>query len=268
MPVPAPARKRRAAKRPKASAGQSADSYCLYGVHAVAAALAQRPQAMIRVALLPESGNRRVLELADKARGAGVPVAFQDQATLDVLAGGGLHQGIVAEVALPPERSERQLRQLDLAAASLPLLLVLDGVQDPHNLGACLRTADAAGAQGVIVPKDGAVGLTPVVCRVACGGAERVPLYRVTNLARTLVDLKEQGVWLVGTAAEATDDLYQLDLVRPLALVMGSEGSGLRRLTREHCDFLARLPMRGSVSSLNVSVSAGICLYEALRQRD
>jgi 23S rRNA (guanosine2251-2'-O)-methyltransferase len=146
-------------------------------------------------------------------------------------------------------------------------LLVLDGVQDPHNLGACLRSADAAGVDAVIVPKDKAAGLTPVVRKVACGAAENVPFFQVTNLARTLRDLQERGIWLIGAAGEAESSLYQADLRGPLALVMGAEEQGMRRLTREHCDVLVNIPMAGSVESLNVSVATGICLFEAVRQR-
>lgn len=148
-----------------------------------------------------------------------------------------------------------------------PLLLILDDVTDPHNLGACMRTADAAGVHAVIVPKDRSVSITETVRRVACGAAEKVPFVRVTNLARTMTQLKEAGIWLVGTADEARANLYGADLTGPLALVMGSEGSGLRRLTREHCDFLVSIPMAGSVESLNVSVATGVCLFEAVRQR-
>lgn len=148
-----------------------------------------------------------------------------------------------------------------------PFLLILDQVQDPHNLGACLRTADGAGAHAVVAPKDRSVGLTPVVRTVACGAAEHVPYVQVTNLARFMDELKNEGIWLVGTASEAEQSLYEADLTGPLGLVMGSEGSGLRRLTREHCDFVVALPLMGSVESLNVSVATGICLYEAVRQR-
>jgi 23S rRNA (guanosine2251-2'-O)-methyltransferase len=148
-----------------------------------------------------------------------------------------------------------------------PLILVLDGVTDPHNLGACLRTADAAGALAVIVPKDKSATLTPTVRKVACGAAEVIPLVAVTNLARTLEKLQQRGLWVVGTAGEAEQELYQQDLTGPTILIMGAEGKGMRRLTREHCDYLVRLPMAGSVSSLNVSVATGVCLFEALRQR-
>jgi len=148
-----------------------------------------------------------------------------------------------------------------------PFLLVLDGVQDPHNLGACLRSADAAGAHAVIAAKDRAVGLTDTVRRVACGAAEHIPFVVVTNLARTLTHLKEAGLWLVGTVDDARESLYDIDLTGPLALVMGAEGKGLRRLTHERCDFLVRIPMSGSVECLNVSVATGVCLFEAVRQR-
>lgn len=148
-----------------------------------------------------------------------------------------------------------------------PLLLILDGVQDPHNLGACLRSADAAGVHAVIAPKDRSVSLTRTVRMIACGAAEKVPFVRVTNLARTMKELQEAGVWLVGTAADSSRSLYDIDLSLPVAFVMGSEGRGLRRLTRERCDFLVSIPMAGSVESLNVSVASGICLFETLRQR-
>lgn len=166
----------------------------------------------------------------------------------------------------PPARSENDLTDL-IARVSTPLLLILDHVQDPHNLGACLRTADAAGAAAVIVPKDRSAPLSEVACHVARGAAEHIPFFRVTNLARTMRELKEQGVRLVGTADDAPDALYAVDLTGPLAIVMGAEGDGMRRLTRENCDALARIPMSGVVGCLNVSVAAGVCLFEAVRQR-
>ncbi|MEW5994585.1 MAG: 23S rRNA (guanosine(2251)-2'-O)-methyltransferase RlmB [Candidatus Zixiibacteriota bacterium] len=174
------------------------------------------------------------------------------------------HSSLSATV---PARSESDLLQLLDELKQPPFLLILDCVQDPHNLGACLRTADAAGVQAVIVPKDRSVGLTDVVRTVACGAAERIPFIAVTNLARTLNQLKERGVWLVGTADGAPQSLYEVDLKGPLALVMGAEGKGLRRLTRECCDFLVHIPMLGTVECLNVSVAAGVCLFEAVRQR-
>lgn len=185
---------------------------------------------------------------------------------LDEKAESTQHQGIVARVKAAKILAEHDLDEL-LAKTDLPFLLILDGVTDPHNLGACLRNADAAGVQGIIVPKDNSVGLTAVVSKVACGAAETVPLFQVTNLARTMRHLQEKGVWIVGTAGEADCELYQADLKGPLAIAMGAEGKGLRRLSRECCDTLVSIPMSGSVSSLNVSVATGICLFEAVRQR-
>jgi 23S rRNA (guanosine2251-2'-O)-methyltransferase len=187
---------------------------------------------------------------------------------LDRLAGGTGHQGIAAQVNAPAALGEKALDELLTALEEPPLLLVLDGVQDPHNLGACLRSADAAGAHAVIAPRDRAAGLTPVACKVASGAAESVPFIQVTNLARTLRHLRDGWqVRVVGTAGEAETLLYDADLTGPLALVMGSEEKGLRRLTREQCDLLVRLPMAGAVESLNVSVAAGVALFEAVRQR-
>ena len=183
------------------------------------------------------------------------------------MTGGARHQGAVARYRAPPPRSESELTALVEAAGRDALLLVLDGVTDPHNLGACLRSADAAGVTAVISPKDKAVGITPTVRTASAGAADRVPFFAVTNLARTLKSLKEQGVWLVGLAGDTSDDFYRVDLNGPVALVMGSEGEGMRRLTREACDFVARIPMRGSVESLNVSVATGVALFEVLRQR-
>ena len=191
----------------------------------------------------------------------------REELELDRMAAGGVHQGVVAEVAEAVAPGEGDLEDIVRAAGPGVLLLVLDGVQDPHNLGACLRTADAAGVHAVIAPRDRAAGLTAVARKVAAGAAEAVPFIQVTNLARTLGRLKELGLWIVGAAGQAEMDLYQADLKGPLVIVMGSEGAGLRRLTREACDFTVRLPMQGVVESLNVSVATGIVLYEALRQR-
>jgi 23S rRNA (guanosine2251-2'-O)-methyltransferase len=196
-----------------------------------------------------------------------VQVGAADDALLDKLAEGGRHQGVVAEVLPRASDPETQLEEALESAAGAPLLLVLDGVQDPHNLGACLRSADAAGVAAVIVPRDRAAGMTPVVRKVAAGAAETVPLVAVVNLARTLRQLKERGIWLVGTDDTADKGLYEADLKGPLALVMGSEGEGLRRLTRECCDLLVSIPMAGAVESLNVSVATGVALFEAVRQR-
>jgi 23S rRNA (guanosine2251-2'-O)-methyltransferase len=186
--------------------------------------------------------------------------------TLDEKAAGANHQGIMARVKPAKQLNEHDLDDI-IAQHESPLLLVLDGVTDPHNLGACLRNADAAGVAAVIVPKDRSANITATVSKVACGAAEMVPLVRVTNLARTMRTLQEQGIWFVGTAGEATHDIYQAKLTGPLAIVMGAEGDGMRRLTRETCDDLIKIPMAGTVSSLNVSVASGICLFEAVRQR-
>lgn len=211
--------------------------------------------------------DRRLAELAAAAREASVPVRQVQREALDQAAGGANHQGAIAWVRGSTARPGQDLDGLLATLKHPPLLLILDGVTDPHNLGACLRSADGAGADAVIAPKDKAAGLTPVAVKVASGAAESVPFVPVTNLARTLARLKDAGVWLVGTADNAEASLFEADLRGPMGLVLGGEGSGMRRLTREHCDLLVRLPMRGRVESLNVSVAAGVCLYEALRQR-
>jgi 23S rRNA (guanosine2251-2'-O)-methyltransferase len=185
---------------------------------------------------------------------------------LDKLTDNGVHQGVVADCKKAKAYSENDLKEL-LASTVKPFLLILDGVQDPHNLGACLRSADAAGVDAVIVPKDKSVGITPIVSKVACGAAETVPFIQVTNLARTMGILRDAGVWLYGAAAEAEKTLFTEKLTGPVGLVLGGEGQGLRRLTRENCDMLLNIPMDGSVSSLNVSVATGIFLFEVVRQR-
>lgn len=237
------------------------------GIHAVRVLLARNPQRVRRVLLAEGRDGRRLDEIRGLARAAGVTVADSDDETLQRLAGGVRHQGVVAELVVRASDPETQLEEALEAAGGAPLLLVLDGVQDPHNLGACLRTADAAGVAAVIVPRDRAVGLTPAVRKVAAGGAETVPLVPVVNLARTLRELKDRGIWLIGTADGADHGLYEADLTGPVALVMGSEGEGLRRLTRECCDQLVAIPMAGAVESLNVSVAAAVALFEAVRQR-
>jgi len=238
-----------------------------YGIHAVRVLLTRHPQRVRRVLLAGGRDAGRVAEIRALALGAGVQVASADDAQLAKLAEGERHQGVVAEVVPRAGDPETQLEEALEAAGTAPLLLVLDGVQDPHNLGACLRSADAAGVAAVIVPRDRAAGLTPVVRKVAAGAAETVPLVSVVNLARTLRDLKARGIWLVGTDDAADKSLYEADLKGPLALVMGSEGEGMRRLTRECCDQLVSIPMAGAVESLNVSVATGVALFEAVRQR-
>lgn len=241
------------------------DKRLIYGLHAVAAALKRRPGQVHEVFLDVARKDPRVRRIADSARSAGVPVHGVDGARLAGFAAGGIHQGVVAFVDQPAPASsiEELLEDLDQP----PLLLVLDGVQDPHNLGACLRVADATGVHAIIVPKDRAVGLNPTVHKVASGAAESVPLIAVTNLARTINQLKDKGVWVAGAADSAAQSLFEARLTGPLAIVLGAEGEGMRRLTRESCDLLISIPMLGQVESLNVSVAAGVCLYEALRQR-
>jgi 23S rRNA (guanosine2251-2'-O)-methyltransferase len=238
-----------------------------YGIHAVRVLLTRHPQRVRRVLLAGGRDAGRLAEIRTLAQRSGVQVAAADEALLAKLAEGERHQGVVAELLPRAGDPETQLEEALEAAGTAPLLLVLDGVQDPHNLGACLRSADAAGVAAVIVPRDRAAGLTPVVRKVAAGAAETVPLVPVVNLARTLRDLKERGVWLVGTDDAADKTLFDADLKGPLALVMGSEGEGMRRLTRECCDQLVSIPMAGAVESLNVSVAAGVALFEAVRQR-
>lgn len=240
----------------------------VYGVHAVAALLAQRPGSIKKLLLARGAGNPQLDGLIEKTVAAGIAVQTLPRAELDAIIPGARHQGVFAVVrAVSYERSEKTLPEF-LAALSEPaLLLVLDGVQDPHNLGACLRTADAAGAHALIMPRDRAAGITPVVHKVACGALESVPVFAVTNLARTLRMLRDAGIWIYGASGDAGEALFSSDLQGPVALVLGSEGKGLRRLTREHCDHLLAIPMAGQVESLNVSVAAAVLLYEVRRQR-
>ena len=238
-----------------------------YGLHSVRMLIERHPERVRRVLLVGGRDAGRVAELRALASKAGVAVENADAAQLDRLAEGERHQGVVAELNPRSGDPETQLEQALEAAGTAPLLLVLDGVTDPHNLGACLRSADAAGVDAVIAPRDRAAGLTPVARKVAAGAAETLPFVQVVNLARTLRELKERGIWLVGTTGDADKSLYDLDLSGPTAIVMGSEGEGMRRLTRECCDELVRIPMAGAVESLNVSVATGVVLFEAVRQR-
>lgn len=243
----------------------------VYGVHSVEALLARSsaPETIRTLWIQQGDAERRLQELMTHAQTLGIPVEFMVREQLDAAANGGNHQGIIALCPPIEPASEQTLwwRLEDWTADQAPLFLVLDGVTDPHNLGACLRNADAAGAHGIIVPKDRSATLNATVRKVASGAAEAVPVYQVTNLARTLTTLQEKGVWVLGMAGEAKSMLYDVDLTGPCALVMGAEGKGMRRLTRERCDQWAKLPMAGEVSSLNVSVAAGITLFEAVRQR-
>jgi 23S rRNA (guanosine2251-2'-O)-methyltransferase len=239
----------------------------LFGIHSVDAALTHDPKNILELYIEADSQNARLKELSERARELGLKPHSRPREALDRMTGGARHQGAVARYQAPPPRGENELYTLVEKEEKNTLLLVLDGVTDPHNLGACLRSAEAAGVTAVIVPKDKAAGITPTVRRASSGAADRLAFFAVTNLARTLKALKDRGVWLVGLAGDVEQDFYALDLKGALAIVMGSEGEGMRRLTRESCDFLAHIPMRGSVESLNVSVATGVALFEALRQR-
>lgn len=239
------------------------------GWHAVDMALAARDGSLRRIWLEAKRSDKRAARLLEAASEQGVLVERVSRVVLERMVPHTHHQGVVAEYWGPLAGHEADLRALLEGSDAPAFLLVLDGIQDPHNLGACLRTAEAAGVQAVVTPKDRAVGLTPIVCKVASGAANRVPFFQVTNLARILGELQhEWGVWVVGAAEQADRLVYETDLRGPLALVLGSEASGLRTLTRKTCDYLVRIPMRGRVSSLNVSVAAGVLLFEALRQRN
>ncbi|ACH65782.1 23S rRNA (guanosine(2251)-2'-O)-methyltransferase RlmB [Aliivibrio fischeri] len=238
----------------------------IFGIHAAKAVLERDPARFIEVFVLKGRQDDRLLPILNELTQLGFKIQELPRKTLDDKAKGANHQGIIARVTPAKQLNEHDLDDI-VSQTDNPLLLVLDGVTDPHNLGACLRNADAAGVAAVIVPKDKSASMTATVSKVACGAAETVPLVRVTNLARTMRALQEKGVWFVGTAGEATHDVFQSKLTGPLAIVMGAEGDGMRRLTRETCDDLIKIPMAGSVSSLNVSVASGICLFEAVRQR-
>jgi 23S rRNA (guanosine2251-2'-O)-methyltransferase len=238
----------------------------VFGWHAVEAVLKREPERLQQVWIQTGRQDKRVKSITDALDALGVRWKVVHRRELDERVS-GVHQGIVAAVSESREWTEDDLLAQLAGSDKPPFLLVLDGVTDPHNLGACMRTADAVGIQAVIVPKDKSASLTPVARKVACGAAETVPFVRVTNLARFLRSLQDLGVWLIGTAGESDATLYQADFKGPVALVMGAEGKGMRRLTREHCDQLINIPMLGHVDSLNVSVATGVCLYEALRQR-
>ncbi len=238
----------------------------IFGWHAVEAVLKQEPARLQQVWIQTGRQDKRVQSVTETLDSLGVVWEVVHRKELDKRVS-GVHQGVVALVAESREWTEDDLLQSLASQDVSPFLLILDGVTDPHNLGACLRTADAVGVQAVIIPKDKSASLSPTVRKVASGAAETVPLVRVTNLARFMRLLRDDGVWLIGTAGEAQSTLYQADFKGPVALVMGAEGKGMRRLTREHCDLLINIPMQGQVDSLNVSVATGVCLYEALRQR-
>ena len=239
----------------------------VYGLHAINAVLERAPERLLELWVAQPRDDARSRDLRARAQNVGVRVQSVGGEALAKLVGDVAHQGAVAAVRPLKAWNEHDLIEALSQVAEDPLLLVLDGVTDPHNLGACLRTADAAGAHAVLIPKDRAAAVDGVVRKVAAGAAEFVPVASVTNLARSIDMLKERGIWVVGTDGEAPQTLYAADLKRPLALVLGAEGGGLRRLTRERCDFLVRIPMAGQVESLNVSVAAGVALFEARRQR-
>jgi 23S rRNA (guanosine2251-2'-O)-methyltransferase len=239
----------------------------VYGSHAVRHALDSAPECALELWVQSATAPAALSEIQELARVAGLTVQVVPRKTLDRLAASVHHQGVVLRRRVPAALEEDQLPVLLGAGKADPFVLVLDGVQDPHNLGACLRTADAAGVNAVVIPMRRSAGLTPTVTKVASGAAESVALVQARNLARILTDLKHRGLRLIGTASEAPVRLFDADLKGPIALVMGGEEGGLRRLTREHCDLLVHIPMAGRVESLNVSVATGVCLYEAVRQR-
>jgi 23S rRNA (guanosine2251-2'-O)-methyltransferase len=241
----------------------------LFGFHAVGVRMKTAPQSIIEVYYEATRRDARMRQFLDRAKSAGVRLIEADGDRLAKLAGSHGHQGVAARVeAVAQVHSlDELLEQLEADGVSNPLLLVLDGVTDPHNLGACLRVADGAGAHAVIAPQDHAGGINATVAKVASGAAETMPYFMVTNLARTLNELKERNIWIIGTSGDASKTLYQVDLKGPVALVLGAEGPGMRQLTRKTCDELMGIPMQGAVESLNVSVASAVCLYEALRQR-
>ncbi len=237
----------------------------LFGFHAVTVRLKTAPESVLEVHVDASRRDARMRQFAERAKQAGAKLIDSDDQRLIRLAGSPRHQGVVAKVN--PLAAVHSLDDVLDAVAGPPLVLVLDGVTDPHNLGACLRVADAAGVHAVVAPKDHAVGLNATVAKVASGAAETVPYLMVTNLARCLNELKERGIQVLGTAEDAEQTLYDIDLRGPVALVLGAEGPGMRALTAKTCDALVRIPMAGAVESLNVSVAAGVCLFEAMRQR-
>lgn len=248
-----------------AKAPENTPTKLIYGFHAVSAKLRHAPESVLEIYLSGDRKDARVKKFIAQAEAAGARILQSEGDKLDGMVGTRRHQGVVAKV----DATRREIKLADVLDSldENALILVLDGVQDPHNLGACLRVADAAGAHAVVAPKDRAVGLNATAVKVASGAADTVPYITVTNLARALREMQDAGVWVVGAAGEADKSIYDIDQKVPVAWVLGAEGDGLRRLTRDTCDALARIPMHGSVESLNVSVASGICLFEARRQR-
>lgn len=242
------------------------DTY-IHGIHAVRSAVKYAPAQVAEVWLDRARRDARMQRLNEALRNLDVPVRKVERRVLDSLVPDAAHQGVVARYVGPPPRGDAELSRFLDALDEPPFLLILDQVQDPHNLGACMRSAEAAGVDALIAPRDRAVGMTPAVYKVASGAAERLPFFQVTNLARVLRDLKARGIWLIGAAGEAEATLYDADMTGALGIVMGAEGTGMRRLTREACDAVVRIPMRGEVESLNVSAACAVMLFEAVRQR-
>ncbi|MFT5162824.1 MAG: 23S rRNA (guanosine2251-2'-O)-methyltransferase [Alteromonadaceae bacterium] len=242
-------------------------SEMLFGIHAVEAVIERQPERFIEIYALKGRQDERATQIINIARKQGVSVQFMTRNVLDNKAGDNNHQGIIARVTPAKHLDEADLADIIANSKIPPFILILDGVTDPHNLGACMRSADAAGVTAIVVPKDNSTKITPVVQKVACGAAEMIPFIQVTNLARTMRFLQDESIWIYGAAGETEKTLYETKFTGPIAIVMGAEGTGLRRLTKEHCDELIKIPMMGSVSSLNVSVATGVCLFEVIRQR-
>jgi len=239
----------------------------IYGIHAIEAALKKSSHNILQIFLQQGRKDKRTQKILQLAKKYNIPVSFVEARKLQNLVGDANHQGVAAQIKVVSSTRENDLDEILKSLKEPAFLLILDGVQDPHNLGACLRSAEAAGVHAVIAPKDRAVGLTPTVYKVASGAAETMPFIQVTNLARTMRKLQDQGVWLMGADERGEESLFKADLSGSVAVVMGAEGKGLRRLTREHCDQLLHIPMAGSVASLNISVATGIFLFEVVRQR-
>ena len=238
----------------------------VFGIHAVTTLLSRDPSRVRKLFVVKGRDDERMQQIIHLASAYGVSIEAINKQRLDDRVD-GVHQGVAAEVKPAPQLGDKELGDFLQSLPQPALLLILDGVTDPHNLGACLRTADAAGVSAVIAPRDKSAPLNATASKVACGAAEALPYFQVTNLARTLDALQQAGIWVVGTAGEAEESIYQADLSGPIALVMGAEGKGMRRLTRDHCDRLVNIPMAGEVSSLNVSVATGVALFEIVRQR-
>ena len=241
----------------------------IFGFHAVGVRIKTAPRSVFEVFYDSQRRDARMRQFIDRARDSGIKLVESDGLRLVKMCGSHGHQGVVARVDVLAQMTslDELLENLEASGVKNPLLLVLDGVTDPHNLGACLRVADGAGAHAVIAPKDHAAGISAIVSKVASGAAETMPYFMVTNLARTLGELKERNIWCIGTSDDAKKTIYDVDLKGAVALVLGAEGEGMRQLTRKTCDDLVSIPMHGAVESLNVSVASGVCLYEALRQR-